>query len=113
MVDEQRKIQEVNNTAIDRYGYSREALLSMRVEDLSSPELHGKVPKRICDSFTGSDQFKWRHQCRGGRGLDVEINSRPIDFGGMMKMLLASARDISARNQLEAQLRPALDGRER
>ncbi|MBU1534358.1 PAS domain S-box protein, partial [Myxococcota bacterium] len=101
VISEDRKIQDVNATAVERYGYTREEMLSMKVEDLSPADLKGRAPERVKKSFDCMTKFEWRHIRKDGTEIPVEINSRTFDFRGERRLILSSARDISERIQAQ------------
>lgn len=91
----------VNDTAVDRLGYSREELLSMRPEDLDAPEyvenVEGNLQKiRENQKFT----FETVHVTKNGERIPVEINSTIINVRGE-KAVLSVARDITQRKKAE------------
>ena len=103
VVDPDRRILEVNEAAVERYGYGQEELLSMKVDDLAAPDLRDKAPDRIRMSLAQSHQFEWRHVCKDGREIDVEINSKTIQLNNQ-RLVLSSVRDISERKRSEEAL---------
>jgi two-component system, cell cycle sensor histidine kinase and response regulator CckA len=100
LIDKQKRIKDVNNTAVNRYGYTREELLSMRVDELSAPSLRKKVSARVQETFELTASFQWVHCRKDGSELDVEINSSRIDHGDQIR-ILSSARDITERKLAE------------
>ena len=98
------KFLEVNETAIARYGYSREEFLQMRLSDIRPPE---EVPRLLANitaerpllQFSG----EWRHRLKDGRVIDVEITSHTLEFGEHSAALVV-AQDITLRKQAERAL---------
>ena len=96
---------DVNDAAIDKYGYSREEFLAMNLRDIRDPE---EVPLLI-DSIanaveTQADQGNRRHRCRDGREILVEITAHRIDYAGHRAMVVL-AHDVTQRTRAEDQLR--------
>ncbi|MDR7603028.1 MAG: PAS domain S-box protein, partial [Armatimonadota bacterium] len=96
---------EVNEAAIQRYGYSREEFLRMRITDIRPPE---DVPKLLEDvqrprpALQASGQ--WRHRTRDGRILHVEIVSHTLTYAGRPAALVV-AHDVTERHRVELALR--------
>jgi len=95
---------EVNDAAIRRYGYGREEFLTMRLTQIRPPD---EVPRLLDDLADegGIRQFGiWKHRCKDGQLVTVEIHAEPLDFSGRPAMLVLS-QDITERQKLEEQLR--------
>jgi diguanylate cyclase (GGDEF)-like protein/PAS domain S-box-containing protein len=95
---------EVNDAAVEQYGYSRDEFLAMSVTDIRPPaevttrstgrfELHAPALDGSC-----------RHRLKDGRDVDVQITSHRLDFDGVPAVLVA-IQDVTERNRLEGQLR--------
>ena len=101
---------EVNNAALEHYGYTREEFLAMRLADIRAPEevpamieyLHELLaaPKSPRPGWAGV----WRHQKKDGTLIDVEIRWTTISFRGRTASL-SMANDITERKRAEQQLR--------
>ncbi len=96
---------EVNEAAVQRYGYSREEFLQMRITDIRPPE---DVPKLLEDvqrprpALQTSGQ--WRHRTKDARILHVEIVSHTLTYAGRPAALVV-AHDVTERIQVEQALR--------
>jgi two-component system cell cycle sensor histidine kinase/response regulator CckA len=96
---------EVNRSACERLGYSRDELLMMSAADIIAPGLELLVPARSEALVGGSSAFfDTAHARRDGTPIPVEISTTVIDFGGS-KAILTIARDISERKRAEVELR--------
>ena len=97
---------EVNDAALQHYGYSRDEFLSMKLPDIRPPEegpalvdyLHKLIP-------TGTPMKLgmagvWRHCRKDGSLMDVQIKWSPISFRGRAA-LLVMADDITERKRIE------------
>ncbi len=98
---------EVNRTAIQKYGYSREEFLGMNMADIRPPEdvplmLETVRRRKSGHKYSGD----WRHRLANGDIIHVEIASHTINFKGRRAVLVA-ARDVSDRRRLQAELRQA------
>ncbi len=100
----------VNQATERQYGYSREALLGMRVSDLAAPGEEPAAP----DAAARSDHepAEARHATRDGRILEVEMWTRPVDFGGE-RAVLVFATDVTERKALGRALIDAIAGEQR
>jgi PAS domain S-box-containing protein len=96
---------EVNQAAIQHYGYSRSEFLGMRITDIRPPEDVPKLLELTANRPPGLRYVgKWRHCLKSGSVIDVDISSSTIEFGGRVAVLVV-ARDITQQSQLEAKLR--------
>ncbi|MFH1176717.1 MAG: response regulator [Acidobacteriota bacterium] len=98
---------EVNFAAIEHYGYTRAEFMAITIADIRPPE---DVPRLIEDVASPrpprqSGQI-WRHRLKNGRIITVEITSHQLELAGRAAALVV-AHDITARDQLEADLRSA------
>ena len=101
----------VNTAAVDRYGWSREEFLAMKIADLRPAE--DLLPQRMIDlakeptaeaaTFSGQ-----RHRKKDGTIIETEITSRAIEFDGQ-PAALSLAVDVTERNLLEQARRAAED----
>ena len=95
---------EVNDAAVRRYGYPRAEFLTMRLTQIRPPDEVPRVVDDLADE-TGIRQFgMWKHRCKDGQLVTVEIHAEPVDFAGRPAMLVLS-QDITERQKLEEQLR--------
>jgi PAS domain S-box-containing protein len=98
------RLVDVNQAAAALYGRSRAELLQLTAPDLSAePE----ETRRSIQQGTGPLDIPGRiHRDRTGRTFPVEIKANRLVLDGRMTVV-AAIRDISERQQLEAQLRQA------
>lgn len=95
------EILEINQMAINSYGYTRDEFLKMKITDIRPPE---DVPKllehlkkeRISVQYSG----QWRHLKKDGTVFDVEITSHTLEYAGK-KAILIIAKDISKQKYSE------------
>ncbi|MBI4750543.1 MAG: GAF domain-containing protein [Acidobacteria bacterium] len=100
----------VNDTAISRYGYSREEFLTMTMSDLSYPEgaQAGDIPDQS-DAPAPSEPHlsgTGKHYTKNGSVIWGDVVSHVIEFSQQPARLIV-ATDISERKILEEQLRHA------
>ncbi len=96
---------EVNQAAIQHYGYTRAEFLGMRITDIRPREDVPKLLELTTNRPPGLRYVgRWRHRLRSGAIIDVDISSSTIEFGGRPAVLVV-ARDITQQAQVEAKLR--------
>ena len=95
---------EVNDAAVDHYGYKRAEFLAMRITELHPEE---DVPALLADvarTRTGLQRGRqWRHRLKDGEVLDVETSSHRVQFAAR-PAVLAVAQDVTERVRLAQQL---------
>ena len=98
---------EVNQAAIDKYGYSREEFQRMRLTDLVSPEDRSRLSQLIRKERIGSSDFgDIRHVLKNGQSVEIEMVAHRVRFAGK-NAVLVSPQESTWRRQLEEQLRQA------
>ena len=107
-VDPEGKIVDVNDTACNRLGYSRDELVSMKVEDVD-PYIPLAEYDRIWQDLKkrGAAKLETVHYDRKGEPIPVEVTLNHITFDGK-EYNCAFARDISERRQAEEELRKSM-----
>ncbi len=98
-------ILDVNATAGDRYGYTREEFLRLKISDLRPQSDVPKLLKNIREttqSVQGSGP--WRHEKKSGEIIDVQIRSYPLNFAGKHARLVV-ATDITEQKKAEDALK--------
>jgi PAS domain S-box-containing protein len=98
---------EVNDEACRRYGYTREELLQLTPMDLDAPEGLAAIPAAM-EALARDGHARWEgvHRTRDGRKIESELSNVVFALGGRTVML-ATARDITERKRLEAQIAQA------
>jgi PAS domain S-box-containing protein len=98
-------ILDVNQAALQNYGYSREEFLSLTIKDIRPPE---DVPALLEDARKtpkGAQTTSiWKHLKKNGTEIDVEITSHPLEYSGKPARLVV-ATDITSRKKAEEDLR--------
>ncbi|MFQ5979134.1 MAG: PAS domain S-box protein [Candidatus Heimdallarchaeota archaeon] len=98
---------EVNDIACERYGYSREELLTMGPQQLNAPEKYEEHLQTDLPKTIRQDQpltLQTVHVNKAGTRMPVEINSHMITLGDEY-VRLAIVRDISGRTRADQALR--------
>jgi len=99
-------ILEINNAAIEEYGYSREVFLQLHVTDLNADgevEEIKKLAKSFCTNINFKSKSIWNHKTKSGTGCYMEIHFHAIDYYGQ-KASLAIVNNITERVKLEMNL---------
>ncbi len=96
---------EVNQAAVECYGYSRDEFLRMKVTDIHlesqaiTPDQTGRHPRRANSSSTLQ-----KHRTKQGKAIDVEISAHQLQFAGRNAVLMV-AQDVTERKRMELELR--------
>jgi two-component system, cell cycle sensor histidine kinase and response regulator CckA len=94
----------VNAAALARYGYSRDEFIAMTLADIRPAE---DVPAMQADAAAVPDGFeggrRWRHRCKDGTLLTVEISSHPVPWPGRTARVVL-VHDVTAQAALEERL---------
>lgn len=92
---------EVNNAAVNHYGYSREEFLSMTIKDIRPPVDIAPLLEKVSKGSTGIDEAGiWRHRKKDGRIFEVEITADELNFAGRRAELVL-ALDVTERKRIE------------
>lgn len=94
---------EANGAAVNYYGWPRERLLTMKIQEINM--LPPEDVKREMEETRGRDrtQFEFRHRRADGSIRDVEVFSSRIQVNGK-DLLHAIIHDITNRKQAEEQI---------
>jgi PAS domain S-box-containing protein len=96
---------EVNQPAINHYGYAREEFLRMGISDIRPKADMERLVKDVQERDEEVQSSRgWQHCLRSGQVIDVEITSHLIDFRGH-KAALVIAKDITDQKKAEARIR--------
>jgi diguanylate cyclase (GGDEF)-like protein/PAS domain S-box-containing protein len=97
------RIIDVNEAALEHYGYRREQLLGMSLRDIHGPEAAGDV-EALCDGHTDDQAGRtWTHRKADGTSIDVAIFQRHLTYDNRQAALIA-AMDITERKRAEARV---------
>jgi diguanylate cyclase (GGDEF)-like protein/PAS domain S-box-containing protein len=103
--NESLAIVEVNQAAIEHYGYSRAEFLRMSVRELWDPAERAGYGANMEERMrNGNVRVLRRHRTRDGRPIDVEVNARRLIVDGR-PVWLTLVNDITDRRRAEAALR--------
>jgi diguanylate cyclase (GGDEF)-like protein/PAS domain S-box-containing protein len=93
---------EVNESAVEHYGYSRDELLAMRVNDLAPETTVRPIPPPPTMELEHSRESK--HRRKDGSVIDVHVVSHDLEFSGR-RAALVQAQDITERKRAVEALR--------
>ena len=99
----------VNETAIRRYGYTREEFLSMTRHDMRV-ETAARLPERPASAAeieAGDQAWNGQHRKKDGSVIDVAVTSHAITFDGRAARL-ALMLDVTDGKRAEEQLRQSV-----
>jgi len=92
---------EVNDIACQRYGYSREELLTMSPRDIYDPESETEAPSILEQLIRGeSATFEQLHVAKDGHRIPVEIHAKAFQLDGK-PAVISLVRDIAERKKAE------------
>jgi len=99
---------EVNNTALNLYGYSREEFLSMTLKDIRPVEDLPELYKVLEATAQMSDLAReWRHLKKNGELIFVEITSHSLVFNGR-KARHVLVNNITEHKRIDEELKHSL-----
>ncbi len=98
---------DANRVACERYGYSHDEWLQMRVQQLDTVEAAARYDAAVQELLDKrSLVFESVHRRRDGTLVPVEVSARVIEYHGQ-PAILSVARDISKRRRAEQAQRQA------
>lgn len=101
------KFLEINDAAVQQYGYSRDEFLRMKATEIRTPEESERLTRYLQQASSSKGAAgQWKHRRKDGRVIDVEIHFHSLDYD-RHTALLAIAQDVTERNRLEIELRHA------
>jgi PAS domain S-box-containing protein len=98
------RIMEANTAAVNAYGYSREELLTLTIQDLREPSTVGVIADQMAEADAHDILFETVHRSKEGATFPVEVSSRGVTIGDD-RILISVVRDITERKRAEANLR--------
>ncbi len=102
---------DVNEIAVQHYGYSREQFLSMKITDIRPAEDVPLLEANLLQVKTGRQSGMWRHQKSDGTLIWVEITSRDVtSTEGQTRLVIAS--DITEQKRQREELEQAKEAAE-
>ncbi len=97
------RIVEANVAAVEAYGYTHAALLTLRIHDLRDPATLSGLDQLLQQANATSLHYETRHRRADGSIFPVEINVCGADIDGQ-RVLLSIVRDVTSRKMAEEAL---------
>lgn len=95
---------EVNNSAVERYGYSREEFLTMTIKDIRPAQDIPKFLELNAEPLPITDRTgPWRYLLKDGSIIQVLVTSNAVTFGDHGARLVL-AEDLTESQRLEREL---------
>jgi PAS domain S-box-containing protein len=95
---------EVNDSAVARYGYSREEFLAMTIKDIRPPQDVPKFLELNTKPLPSSDRTgPWRYALKDGSTIQVMVTSHAVMFGDHHARVVL-AEDLTEGQRLEREL---------
>jgi len=96
---------EVNEAAVQHYGYSRDEFRTMTILDIRPPEERSRILQHMTQLVKGLQTPEvWKHRKKNGSVIDVEITSHELAFQRRDAQLVV-AHDITDQLKAEEDLR--------
>jgi len=96
------RIIDVNEAAVNAYGYTRDEFNKLTVFDLREPDF--LLREQIGKAESEGVSFTTKHKRKDGTYMSVEVNSKGSIIGGK-RVLLSIIRDITEREKAKDELR--------
>jgi len=104
LADGDLRIVQANDRATTMFGYGRDELLDMTLEDLREPGSRDEARRNVeALKQEGSRIYETRLVCKDGEVRDIEVSARALISSGK-ELYLFIERDITERKKAEAQL---------
>lgn len=97
---------EVNNSAIHKYGYTREEFLNLTIRDIRPSSELARLNTVLANPDVKGHDNHWIHLTKTGQELDVEITRHNVFFEGKEAMLIV-ANDVTEKKQAAQMLMKA------
>jgi PAS domain S-box-containing protein len=98
------RVIDCNRAAVEAYGYSRDELLGLRIEQLREPSTLAHVKHQMQIAYESGILFETTHVKKDGSPFSVEVSSRKAIIEGE-EILLSIIHDITTRKKIENNLR--------
>lgn len=74
------EILDVNNSAVEKYQYSRKEFLKLTIKEIYTPEEIPSLMEYLYQQDRCQDKRLWHHKKKSGAVIDVEITDYSLDF---------------------------------
>ena len=93
----------VNDAAVARYGYTRDAFMQMTASDLRFPEDRADFHAFVSQEGKSEGRRVWRHRIADGTGILVSVYSGDLEYSGRPTRLCAIV-DVTEPKRAEEKL---------
>lgn len=95
----------VNDSAVEKYGYSRSEFLRMSIADIRPAEELPRLMEFLEVGRSGMQNTgKWIHELKNGSRIIVEVSTHSLTLDGHRAVLVV-AQDVTEREKIEMNLR--------
>lgn len=95
---------DVNQAAVEHYGYTREEFLAMSLKDIRPPDDIPQLVASVAEPMDGPTRLRrWKHRRKDGSLIDVEITRTDVELQGRAAAF-ALATDVTERIAAEQAL---------
>jgi PAS domain S-box-containing protein len=102
ILDAHGRILDCNESAVQRYGYTREEFLELLNADLVEPPHYGSMRTALQEVWQGGSQvIEAIHRSKDGTTFPVQIHAQRVEYRGQPTIFLV-ARDLTVARQSEA-----------
>ncbi|MDO9300210.1 MAG: PAS domain S-box protein, partial [Anaerolineales bacterium] len=92
---------DVNDAALEKYGYTRDEFLALTIKDIRPAEDVARLINNLKQERPALQHSgEWHHRLKNGQIIEVEITSHTLEFEGY-KAALVMVQDITERKQAE------------
>lgn len=96
---------DVNEAAVDTYGYARERFLSMRITDIRPEWEQTRLMDNLVRGRAALDRSgPWLHTLADGSHMEVEVMSHVTEYGGRPAVLV-TVFNVTEQNRLQRRIR--------
>ena len=99
------RVLDINQTAIEKYGYTRREFLKMKIHQLHDKS-NWEALERDVENIINDSEFEpykeWNHLTKEGEEIRVEISACTIPFGG--KQAIVQITDVTEKRKLQEYL---------
>ena len=106
------RLLEVNNTAIELYGYSREEFLKLTAYDIRVEEEHSKLKNQLSGENYTRDKSISTHRKKNGEIIKVEPSISEINYKGKIAYLI-TIKDVTEKIKLQDEINLAKINRQK
>ncbi|MDR8391750.1 PAS domain S-box protein [Aliifodinibius sp. S!AR15-10] len=114
MIDKKRKIQRVNESFMNLFGYQKEELLGEELLRILLPEeRYNEIPSLYKNAFSGRQKYYEDQRInKDGEKIDVLVGALPVIINGSVDAVFGIYVDVTRLKMTESQLKESLHEKE-